>query len=752
MKTSPKIVREGSGIVHIEGEADYDTFFAQGLAVAQDRMWQLEYNKRLAAGTLSAIIGSDTLALDRLSRTLNIRARAAQDLALFDQTTLNVIQAYVNGINAYYDTNPTLAPEFYYLKVKEPSKFEPADVVAISKLFAWDLGSNGRLELLRYNLLQRGLTQARIDELIPRFDVNRFSTVLSRKDLNITLTPEEIANLEARQQDDSGFYQPSHINATNLVLTSNLFKTLSYDDQFGHINSNNWVLSGSFTASKKPILSNDPHLKMTAPGQFHLVHLKNKAGIDAIGASLVGVPGIFIGRNDRISWGVNNNEIDGQDYFAMNEAVPGVSYHHGGQVWEYRTRTETIEVAGDSAQTITVKESEFYGPIMNEIWGLQGVPLSLSWTSLHNDTSIVTYTSLLRSSNFTTFVNNLKSAVAGFSYTYADVDGNIGYAVSGKVPIRNQGHTGRYVVIGNGTWDYSSYVDPSQLPAVLNPSSGYIVSANNRITPPGYKYVLTQDYNGLYRAERIKDKLFNVTKFDLDAAKAIQLDVKSSLFADFQQIFENLKGNVSSDYDIWRDKVAKWSGNEELYSQETSVFEMWFAEMGALVKSEIGRRWNNAMFIKNALSNGDVACAAQNKTCLQLAGEAFNNAVQNLEGTYGSIPLWGSDVHEVEFTHGVLSNTLLKCLAGKTVVNIGGTYTVNEGIAEYPTLSSYYGVSYRQLVDMEGDKDLFIIPLGQSGNFLSSGYDDLLSLWRDGNYLDMLRDKYNGAQLVVLSS
>jgi penicillin amidase len=213
-------------------------------------------------------------------------------------------------------------------------------------------------------------------------------------------------------------------------------------------------------------------------------------------------------------------------------------------------------------------------------------------------------------------------------------------------------------------------------------------------------------------------------------------------------VLELMKHNVSGDYTQWLEKVQKWLGEEELYSQETSVFEMWFSQMGELVKDEVGRRWDNAQFIRNALFNGDPACAIKNKTCIEIAANAFGDAVQGLEATYGSVPLWGSDVHEVEYAHNLLGGTVLKCLAGKTIVNIGGTHTVNEGPVEYPNLNSNYGVAYRQVVDF-GAQDSFVVPLGQSGNFLSPGYDDLMGVWKNGDYLDMKRVDYGANKLEI---
>jgi len=493
-------------------------------------------------------------------------------------------------------------------------------------------------------------------------------------------------------------------------------------------------------------------MKLTAPGALHLVHLRcTPAGIDAIGSALVGVPGVLMGRNNYISWGVTPGLIDQMDFYALDETVPGKTYKHSGIVYPVRSTDVEIAVNGQSNPTIvTLKDSEFYGPIVNDLWNIPGGMLAMRWTALNNDTSLDAYLSVMDSTDYPSFVSNAQKSVHANSYTFADTNNNIAYLATGRVPVRKTGHSGRFVVIGDGSVDSNTFVPVDQLPKSTNPTRGYFSSTDNRITPRGYPYTLSMDStNGIMRAARIKSLMSNFTQnpVSVESAKKIQKDVHSALYDTFKPFLIQMAGNVSDDYEPWRKKVAEgeWNGQEELYSQETSVFEQWYAEMGELTKGEINRRWNNAPYLYNLLSNEKSLC--DNQSCIAYAGKAFDASIKKLEDTYGSVPLWGSDVHEVDFNHDLLGNTLIKCLAGKTVVGVGGTQTLNYAPTEYPNLQTNYGVAYRQVVDMttarDGNNDAFIVPLGQSGNFLAPGYDDLLNTWKDGNYVEMKRDSFD---------
>jgi len=771
----PSIIREANGVVHIEAATDYDAFFAQGVAHAQDRMWQLEFNKRIGAGSLSEIAGRDALEVDKGARTLGFRIAAESAVKALSQTTKSYMQAYCDGINAFYATNPTLAPEFTLLKIK-PSKWDLIDVATWAKVMAFSLGSNHQREVIRYKLLQQGLKKERIDQLLPLYPKD-MPTVLNAEELNITLTEDQIDAIEAQFADDSGYYQPV-VNTTK-TATSGFYKPMQqkmFSDAFESVfikplmakASNNWVVSGAFSQSGKPLLANDPHLEQTAPGIWYLNHIKSAAsGLDVIGASFAGSPGVTIGRNKDIAWGVTNSFADVQDIYALKEDVPGESYFHDNQSKKYVKRTETIKVKGSKDVTLTVLET-VYGPVVNTMMDIEdSVPLSLHWVGRdESDTTVDAFMGLNFAKNHDDFRNALKSyVVPSQNFVFADTKGNIAYLLAGKIPIRKHGHSGRYVVPGTGEFDYftdpANYIPFDTLPQVVNPSRGFVVSANNRVAARGFEYSISQDFFQMYRAQRIEHLLSNKTAtanttMSWKDMRNIQYDVKSFLFEDFRFIFSNMAGNVSKDINTWRDKLVKWDAEEKLYSQEASVFEMWFYLMGTLISKETNNKlknWRDPVFLKNALLHEDETCSrSYNKTCLQFAASMLEKAVTDLEATYGSVPLWGSDIHQVTFPHRLLAKRSIGCLASKNVMNIGGTETANVGDADDQYLTTREGVSYRQIIDLANDysgktaaevaPDKFIIPLGQSGNFLSPLYDNLLEKWKDGNYIDMKMTNY----------
>jgi penicillin amidase len=781
--TPPTITRESNGVVHVEASDDYDAFFAQGFSIAQDRMWQLEFNKRVGSGSLAEIAGKDALQTDKASRTIGFRRAAASAINALSKDSQEVLQAYCDGINAYINSNPTLAPEFKLLKIK-PTAWEPIDVVTWGKVMAWSLGANMEREVIRYKLLQRGITKDRINELLPQYPTT--TTVLNAEELNITLTPQEIDQLEARFQDDSGYFQPPRNVSADENVRSTFFTPMeskvlrtAFENVFIHPlsakASNNWVLAGHFTKSGLPFVANDPHLGFSAPGVWYLTHVKSsKSGLDVIGATFAGTPGVIIGRNKYISWGVTNGYADVQDLFAL-EPVAGKPdfYRHNGKDVQYQTVNEIINIKGGKPITLAVKLS-VYGPVINEIHDIEGdVPLSLQWTALlEGDTTVESFIRINYAKNHDEFVAALQHYVAPVqNFIYADVHNNIAYYLPGAIPIRKFGHSGRYVVPGNGTFDYfdrvNDYIPFEKLPQTVNPSRGYVVSANNRVTAPGFEYSISQDFFAIHRARRIESMILNMTATSLlgwQDMRSIQYDVKSTLFEDFRFVFNAIAGNVTKEVEQWRVKLTKWDAIEKLYSQEASIFEAWYYELGSLTQPETGlNTFRDPVFLRNALLNNDPVCHKYtNKTCLILAAQRLEKAITSLEATYGSIPLWGSDIHQSIFPHQILDKTALGCLASKNVMNIGGQFTVNVADITDAALTSKSGVSYRQIISLannygttasnktEDTSDKFIIPLGQSGNFLSPLYDNLLNKWKDGQYLDMKLEKFERAKTVTL--
>ncbi|KAL9650868.1 hypothetical protein ABK040_012747 [Willaertia magna] len=790
----PTIKRESNGMVHIQADEDLDLYFTQGLSVAQDRLFQLEVHKRTVAGTLAEIVGKDAINSDKWFRLLGLKNSAQKTQQTLDQQTLAIVTSYVNGINSYINSNPPMAPEFALLKIK-PTQWEVVDVLAYMKFIGVMLSQNADFEVLRYKMMQKGISKERIDELYPFITdssmdkLNTHPTILSVDDLNLGGIPlEQRIQTEKDLQFDNAAFIPKKIyNVTSndeqsvssktarvlnemiqniepttgfgVSIKSSLNSLLSLNPLERGKASNSWVIGKDLSATNNSLLCNDPHTGFSAPGIWYLTHLQSKTQ-NVIGSSLVGVPGIVIGKNDFISWGITSSEADVQDLFVMDETNDGKSYNYNGLVMNYDVRNETIKVKDDLDTFVVVKES-VYGPVINEHFGIEGDrSLSLKWVLNEKDTTVSSILKINNAKNWNEFVDAVSYHTSpSLNHVYSDKNGNVGYQLSGLIPVRKYGHNGRFPVMGNGTWDWNGYIPVDKLPSVYNPTKGYVATANNRVTPVGYQYSISQDWSEVYRSDRIvqliQDKVKEGKKLDAEYMKTMQLDVKSNLFEDFKFIFEEFPSvkNFSSPVEKWRVIMTKWDGKEILYSQEASIFELWYRTMGGIAKNETGVLWSLPTYLLNALHYEDYACITyHNKTCLEFAAESFDNAIEALESTYGSVPLWGSDIHEAEFPSAVFQGSILKCLAGASHMIVGGSSTVNVGPTNYPTLNTNGGVSYRQIIDWTG-KNYFIIPLGQSGNFLSPFFSNFLDSWADpsGKYLDMLTTDYDARYVITVT-
>lgn len=767
LKASTKVFREPNGMIHIKAATNRDMFFAQGVVTAQERMWQLEFHRRLASGTLSEILGSATVPVDKWSRTIGFYRAANRTISTLPADVLDYLNAFCDGINAYIRTGQHLAPEFSPLILNtKPQEWKPVDVLAFSKAISWELGLNVEMEVLRYKMLQRGISMERINQIYSLYPDDG-PTVVSATDLNINATQQEIDELNKKFTDDSGAFIP-RVVGKSISLESPFSTVHKVLGQFmgSRRASNNWVIHGSRTKSGKPLLANDPHLSFSAPGIWILMHLQSDEGYNVIGTVFTGAPGILIGRNEHIAWGVTNTAADVQDLYVMQDVVNGTTYNYKGATLPYSVTDEAIRVKDGADVTFQIRSS-VYGPVINDIFNITGDSLCLWYAATSEsvqDTTMIAFMNIAQSTNWQNFTSALASyTVPGQNFIYADKEGNIGYRATGQVPIRAVGHSGRYPVIGNGTWDHVGFIPFDKMPSVFNPVEGFIASANNKITPPGYPYSITLDWENQYRSSRIVELIKqNITfaNFTVQDMKSIQLDVKSKIFEEYSFVFEHIKNNVSADAVEWVEKLASWDGFMSEGKEEPAVFEAWFDRMCQVTLPEIGERLYKRypMFIRQVLKHEDPICQNyHNMSCTLYAAHAMNESITDIEGLYGgTAPSWGTDIHMAQFKHLVLGDTSLKCLASKDVYTVGGTETVNVADTVYPDLNTVEGVSYRQIIDLNRDvndaatSDSFIIPLGQSGNWLSKLYDNFVWQWRAGEYAEMKFVGYNVAATLEL--
>ena len=317
---------------HIQANNLYDGIFTQGFAEAQDRLWQMEYRRRFANGTLAEILGEAGVGIDQAIRTLGIDVLAQKAYELLSAEVKAVIDSYAAGVNTYLASISQLPPEFALLDY-QPESWLPTDTLAIIQLQNYLIGTTNGGELTRFELLAQGLTPERIEELLPGYGEGD-TTILKAVDAEISEVLEsDIESLERAIIDD---------------LVS-LFDPIEA--------SNSWVVSGKLTTTGKPFLANDPHLNLDDPSAWYQVEIDTPE-LDVIGASLPGVPGIQVGRNENIAWGSTSTLVDTADFYLLAETPDGESYIYQEAVTPYEIREETIQVR--DGETITISRSKTF--------------------------------------------------------------------------------------------------------------------------------------------------------------------------------------------------------------------------------------------------------------------------------------------------------------------------------------------------------------------------------------------------------
>jgi penicillin G amidase len=725
-----EILRDRYGVPHVYAASVADAYFALGFLHAQDRLWQMEMSRRIAAGRLAEILGAGALETDRFLRTLGVRRVAEANLRHFDAQSRRVMDAYAAGVNAFLASGPVLPLEFFLFSAK-PEPWSAADSVAWVKMMAWDLGANWRNELLRLQLA-RELPLARIHEFLAPYPGDVAPEIRDLRELYGSLEREPVRFAE---------------NGDFLA------------------GSNSWALSGSRTDSGKPLLANDPHLGFTAPPVWYLAHLR-APGLDAIGGTLPGVPGVLAGRNERIAWGLTSTGGDVQDLYLEKRDA------------QFDERVEVIRIKGAPDERLTVRVSR-HGPVISDVSrpALEAAPrghvLALAWTALaDDDLSAQAALKLAQASGWPAFLAALRDLHAPQqTLTYADVDGNIGMISAGRVPLRKPGNDLRGLAPAPGweaRYDWAGYIPFEELPRILNGTDA-VIAANHKIVAPEYKPHITSEWQPPYRARRIDELLAAQPSHDLGSFARMQADVVSLAARELLPLFLKAAPRTQ-DTESALKMLAAWDGNMAANRPEPLIFTAWWREIArALYADELGgafaTNWaQRAVFVANALSRQRHWCdnvrTPAAESCEELLAESLERALADLRERYGDDWRWG-EAHVARHRHRPLTRQgFLSRFFDIRVPSGGDAYTVNAGRMDFndeaEPYASRHGASYRALYDLaDPQKSLFIHSGGQSGNILSRHYRAFAEPWRRGEYVPMVSDRKRleaaGAQRLVLA-
>ncbi|HYD80141.1 MAG TPA: penicillin acylase family protein [Paucimonas sp.] len=739
------IVRDAEGIPHIYAKSVEDAYFALGFVHAQDRLWQMEMNRRIAAGRVAEILGPSALDTDRFLRTLGIRRNAESIHANLGSEARAVLAAYARGVNAWLvRRDGPLPPEFLLTGAPAPEPWQPADSIGWQTMMAWDLGANWTQELLRMRLSQR----------------------LSLEQIRQFLAPYP-GDPPLPTQDYTALYRTlagttQHLAAVAAIAPPSLVEGMG---------SNNWVVSGALSATGKPLLANDPHLGLTAPAVWYFAHL-SAPGMDVIGATLPGIPSVVLGHNDRIAWGFTNTAPDVQDLYIERINPADARQYQTPDGWaEFQIRDETIKVKGRPDVQLQVRATR-HGPVISGAAPVVAkAPLdarqyviAFSWTALRpDDRTLQAGLKLGRARNWDEFLDGARDFSAPQqNMVYADIDGNIGFIAPGRVPVRKPGNDLRGLAPAPGwdaRYDWDGFIPFEQLPRLYNPASQRVVTANEKIVGADYPWFITSEWTLPYRAERIKSLLDAKARHDVSGFAAIQKDDVSLAARELLPLVRAAKPS-SARAGAALDMLRGWNGEMAVERAEPLIFNAWMREtsrrifadeLGEALMTDYWELRNVHQSMVNVLKNADGAgkwCADAEKpdrTCAEVLAAALEAALADLEKRHGADMAkwqWGW-AHVARSEHRPFGKVdALARVFDIRVPSPGDTYTVNVGRYnlrdEKEPFANRHAASLRAIYDLSDlENSLFIHSSGQSGNVLSPLYRNFSERWAQAHYLPM---------------
>ncbi|MFF3495738.1 penicillin acylase family protein [Streptomyces sp. NPDC002795] len=566
-----QVKRDSYGIPQIYASSDHDLFMAQGYVQAQDRFYEMDVRRHTTSGRLSEMFGKGQVKTDEFLRTMGWRRVAQKEYdSKLSPATKKYLQAYSKGVNSYLGgkSGKDISAEYVALGFEndyKPQKWDPVDSVAWLKAMAWDLRGNMQEEIDR-SLMTSRLGPKQIADLYPDYPYTRHKPIVQEGGYN--------SATQSFDASSGGGTSTQSTGAAGTGLTGDTAAPGGLQGQLGGlskvldeipdsaglgpngngIGSNSWVVSGDHTITGKPLLANDPHLAPQLPSVWyqmglHCTSVSSKCQYDASGYTFAGMPGVVIGHNQNISWGLTNSGVDVSDLYL--EKFSGDGYLVDDRTVPFKTRKETIKVAGGDSKTITVRETD-NGPLLSDrnselvkVGKKAGVDaaapdrgdgygIALRWTALQPGNTMDAVFELDKASNWSEF----RKASADFqvpsqNLTYADTEGNIGYQLPGRIPTRGEGDGSLPSPGWDSKYRWTGYIKQNELPYEFNPKRGYIVTANQAVVDDSYPYTLTKDWGYGTRSQRITDliesKIKDGGKVSTDDMRTMQMDNSSEI-------------------------------------------------------------------------------------------------------------------------------------------------------------------------------------------------------------------------------
>ena len=715
------IERDGNGVPHIQAGSEADAYRALGFVHAQDRLWQMEFQRRVGQGRLSEVVGAAGLPVDRYVRMLGLYRAALASVDALDAHARSLLDAYVQGINDWIERRDRLLPPEFWIFWHRPEPWRPADSAVWIKMMALTLDSDMRGELDRLQLSSR-LTPEQLDDLWPSAPRSRPAAW--------NIAPDILRRMVALLPEPPGI----------------------------GTGSNAFAVAASRSASGGALVAGDPHLQLQTPGVWYLADL-TAPGLRITGATMPGLPFVVIGRTPDLAWSLTTTGADVQDLFVETvDPADADRYLAPTGSLPFEVRNETIRIAGQPAQTLRVRRTR-HGPVVSDLLGeaiAPGKVTSLAWTALQpGDTTIQAGFALAHARD----LDGLRRALAEYrnpvqNFIAGDATGRVGLFVAGAVPIRRSGG-GRMPADGaSGAFDWMGDLPPDRLPMLVDPAAGTVANSNEPVVGPGDAARIGFASMSRWRRDRIDELLDPLAHATPDDLVGIQRDVRSGFARDLLPILLGADG-LTGDLLRLRDSMRGWDGTMAADSWQAGLFLAFAEHLSRLVRDdELGSLAGEVTglrgaFLVHVLRDRPLWCDDRRtravESCAQMAGRALASAHTALVAAFG--PRQGDwtlrRVQEAVLPHATLGKVpLLDRLFGLTAVKAGDPFSVDVAAATTDAAlvrrTVTHAASLRIVADLAERNHIRIVTAGgQSGHPWSRWFADGLRRWARDERVDL---------------
>lgn len=708
LNADAKVIRDERGVPHIYASNSHDLYFLTGYITAQERLWQMYLVRHATEGRLSELLKRDMTETDYFLRALGMPEKSKLVLENEDPDILAAMQAYTDGVNAWVEKSGRKLPLEFKILGYKPEPWTLMNIANIIGYIGWDLGSsNLSNEINNYRLVQK-LGMEKASELIPDWDL-----------VDEVVFPD--FELDEKLMDSvlSAVGSLDELEKLGIVSLSG---------------SNNWAVSSSRSETGKPILSNDMHLGLNAPGFWIQMHQVIPGEINVTGVVFPGEPFVVAGHNTKVAWGLTNLSVDDIDLFVETVDSTGDNYLYNDEWLPFINKEEIIKISEDTSVTKTIKYSH-HGPIVSGMRGIDDVMLSMQWSGFDYSDEVKAVYLLNRAGSWEEFraaLSNFRSISQNFAY--ADTDGNIGIQTGGGIPVRKG--TGLFPRRGDiDEYEWKGYVPFELLPTSYNPSGGFVSSANQRTVNSDYPFYISGDFAMPYRIMRIRQMAAEKEILGIDDFKRMVTDIHSAYATLLTPVIINASVAVTAPDDDDRaaiDELKKWDYSMEASQIAPTIFEfirmeiarnIMADELGDLYGSSIGSQYD--FYIYRMITEGpdewvDNINTEPRENMDAIIALSIKSAVDTLTARYGEFGenwQWGK-IHTLTLEHAMGGVKILDRLFGlnSPTYNVGGSYHTVVQYKFDENFHVYHGPSERHIFNTaDWDKSFTVIPTGTSG-------------------------------------